>query len=100
MEKSNEQIEISPGDYQLYSLYPNPFNPSLNIYFSISNPGNTDIVIYNANGQEVGSVLRSEYLQRGNYNFSWDAGKNPSGLYFIKLESQNLVQIKKALFLK
>jgi len=100
VEKSSEQIEISPDDYQLYSLYPNPFNPSLNIYFSISNPGNTDIVIYNANGQEVGSVLRSEYLQRGNYNFSWDAGKNPSGLYFIKLESQNLVQIKKALFLK
>ena len=100
MEKANEQTEISPDNYLLYSLYPNPFNPSLNIYFSIANPGKTDIVIYNANGQEVGRVLRNEYLQRGNYNFSWDAGKNPSGLYFVKLECQNFTQIKKALLLK
>lgn len=100
MEKANEQIEISPDDYQLYSLYPNPFNPSLNIYFSISTPGKTDITIFNSNGQEVGNVLRNEYLQKGNYNFSWDAGNNPSGLYFVKLESQNLVQIEKALLLK
>ena len=100
MEKANEQIEISPDDYQLYSLYPNPFNPSLNIYFSITTPGKTDITIFNSNGQEVGNVLRNEYLQKGNYNFSWDAGNNPSGLYFVKLESQNLVQIEKALFLK
>ena len=100
MEKANEQIKISPDDYQLYSLYPNPFNPSLNIYFSITTPGKTDITIFNSNGQEVGNVLRNEYLQKGNYNFSWDAGNNPSGLYFVKLESQNLVQIEKALFLK
>ena len=100
MEKATEQIDISPEDYQLYSLYPNPFNPSLNIYFSISTPGITDIAIYNSNGQEVGNILRNEYLQRGNYNFSWDAGNNPSGLYFVKLENQNFSQIKKALFLK
>ena len=100
MEKATEQIDISPEDYQLYSLYPNPFNPSLNIYFSITTPGKTDITIFNSNGQEVGNVLRNEYLQSGNYNFSWDAGNNPSGLYFVKLESQNLVQIEKALFLK
>ena len=100
MEKSDEQIEISPDDYQLYSLYPNPFNPSLNIYFSTATPGKTNIAIYNSNGQEVGNVLRNEYLQSGNYNFSWNAGNNPSGLYFVKLESQNFTQVKKALFLK
>ena len=100
MEKANEQIEISPDDYQLYSLYPNPFNPSLNIDFSITTPGKADITIYNSNGQEVANVLRNENLQRGNYNFSWDAGNNPSGLYFVKLKSQNFTQIKKALFLK
>ena len=99
-ERAAEQIEISPDDYQLYSLYPNPFNPSLNIYFSITTPGKTNIAIYNSNGQEVGNILRNEYLQSGNYTFSWDAGNNPSGLYFVKLESQNFSQIKKALFLK
>ncbi len=100
IEKYDEQIEISPDDYQLYALYPNPFNPSLNIYFSTVTPGKTNIAIYNSNGQEVGNVLRNEYLQSGNYNFSWDAGNNPSGLYFVKLESQNFTQVKKALFLK
>ena len=100
MEKVTEQIDISPEDYQLYSLYPNPFNPSLNISFSISTPGITDITIYNSNGQEVGNILKNEYLQTGNYNFFWDASNNPSGLYFVKLENQNFSQIKKALFLK
>ena len=100
MEKVTEQIDISPEDYQLYSLYPNPFNPSLNISFSVSTPGLTDIAIYNSNGQEVGNILKNEYLQIGNYNFSWDASNNPSGLYFVKLENQNFSQIKKALFLK
>ena len=100
MEKVTEQIDISPEDYQLYSLYPNPFNPSLNISFSISTPGITDISIYNSNGQEVGNILKNEYLQTGNYNFFWDASNNPSGLYFVKLENQNFSQIKKALFLK
>ena len=100
MEKATEQIDISPENYQLYTLYPNPFNPSLNIYFSITTPGKTDITIFNSNGQKVGNILRNEYLQKGNYNFSWDAGNKPSGLYFVKLESQNLVQIEKALFPK
>jgi hypothetical protein len=100
IEKVSEQIDISPEDYQLYSLYPNPFNPSLNISFSISTPGITDISIYNSNGQEVGNILKNEYLQRGNYNFSWDASNNPTGLYFVKLENQNFSQIKKALYLK
>ena len=58
------------------------------------------IVIYNSNGQEIESVLKNKYLQIGSYNFSWDADKNPSGLYFIKLQSKNFTSIKKALFLK
>ena len=54
MEKVVEQIEISPDDYQLYSLYPNPFNPSLNIDFSITTPGQANIAIYNSNGRILG----------------------------------------------
>ena len=100
LKRLNEQIEISPDDYQLYSLYPNPFNPSLNIYFSVLEPGNTNIVIFNSNGQEVENVLKNEYLQTGNYNFTWNANENPSGLYFIKIERGKYTNIKKALFLK
>ena len=99
-EEIQDKADPSASEYQLFSLFPNPFNPSLNINFSIQTPSSASIVIYNSNGQAVGSVLSNEYLQEGNYNFSWDAGNNPSGLYFVKLESQNFTQIKKALFLK
>ena len=99
-EEIQDKADPSASEYQLFSLFPNPFNPSLNINFSIQTPSSASIVIYNSNGQAVGSVLSNEYLQEGNYNFSWDAGKNPSGLYFVKLEGQNFTQIKKALFLK
>ena len=98
--KSHELEELTPEQYHFYSLYPNPFNPSLNINFSLATPGNINIVVFNSNGQRVESVLTNEFLQVGNYNFSWDAGKNPSGLYFIKFESKNFTSVKKALFLK
>ena len=98
--KSHDHDELTPEQYQLYSLYPNPFNPSLNIHFSLATPGKINILVYNSNGQEVESVLINKYLQVGKYNFSWDAGKNPSGLYFVKLESKNFTSVKKALFLK
>ena len=100
LNKSHDHDELTPEQYQLYSLYPNPFNPSLNIHFSLATPGKINILVYNSNGQEVESVLINKHLQVGKYNFSWDAGKNPSGLYFVKLESKNFTSVKKALFLK
>ena len=43
--KSHDQEELAPEQYQVYSLYPNPFNPSLNINFSLATPGNINIVV-------------------------------------------------------
>ena len=62
-EKFQDEIDLSPEKYQLYSLFPNPFNPSLNISFSINSPSNTSVVVYNSIGSEIATVMNEQYLQ-------------------------------------
>ena len=81
-EKFQDEIDLSPEKYQLYSLFPNPFNPSLNISFSINSPSNTSILVYNSIGSQIATVINEKYLQKGSYIMNWDASEHPSGVYF------------------
>ena len=99
-EKFQDEIDLSPEKYQLYSLFPNPFNPSLNISFSINSPSNTSILVYNSIGSQIATVMNGQYLQKGSYTINWDASEHPSGVYFIKVEKNGFSEIKKALLVK
>ena len=99
-EKFQDEIDLSPEKYQLYSLFPNPFNPSLNISFSINSPSNTSILVYNSIGSQIATVMNGQYLQKGSYVMNWDASEHPSGVYFIKVEKNGFSEIKKALLVK
>jgi hypothetical protein len=71
------------------SAYPNPFNPSTTISYSVPTDGDVSISIYNAKGQLVNTVV-SEYKNKGHYQVVWQ-GKDSngrsvaSGLYFSRL---------------
>ena len=75
--------------------YPNPFNPSTSIQYSIPKSGNVAITIYNAKGQLVKQLLK-ESKKEGNYTILWD-GKNQagqimnSGIYYcqVKMKSES-----------
>ena len=99
-EKFQDETDVSPEKYQLYSLFPNPFNPSLNISFSLNSPSNTTILVYNSIGSEIATVMDEHYLQKGSYIMNWNAGEHPSGVYFIKVEKNGFSEIKKALLVK
>lgn len=88
----------------IQSNYPNPFNPSTTIAFSIPETGRARVSIYNIRGQIVKDLLNGE-LTRGNHRLVWD-GRDAdncnvaSGIYFIKLESGGKTSIRKAMLLK
>ena len=58
-----------------------------------------EIGIYNLQGKLV-SVLVNEYSSSGEYDIMWNAGSNPSGIYFITSNIGNIVNIKRVTLLK
>ena len=97
--------DMVPMKFALSDNYPNPFNPTTNISFSIPMQTDVRINIYNIMGQLVTNVT-NEQLNAGTYSMQWngtDQSGNmlPSGLYFYELEAGNeFRQIKKMTLVK
>ena len=87
------------GEFQLYTNYPNPFNPGTTIEFSIPREAHVSLEIFNSLGQRV-SLLEDQKLPAGDYRQEWNAATLPSGTYFCRLQADRLVQSKKVLLLK
>jgi uncharacterized protein (DUF2141 family) len=89
----------SSVDYNLLQNYPNPFNPSTKIQFSIPDPGNVKLIVYNLLGQEV-KTLVNEFKESGTYTINFDAVGLNSGVYIYKIESYGFTQTRKMTLLK
>jgi hypothetical protein len=88
-----------PKEYKLYQNYPNPFNPKTIIRFQITNLSDSKLIIYNALGKEV-TTLVNEQLKPGTYETEFDGTNLPSGVYFYKLISSNYTETKRMVLLK
>ena len=88
-----------PKEFNIQNIYPNPFNPVVNINFEIANSDFVSGKIYNLNGQLI-EVLFSEYKSIGSYNLIWDASLYPSGIYLLILENRSRLLINKMVLLK
>jgi len=81
-------INSQPADYQLFAPYPNPFNPLTTISFYLHDPGFTSIQILNLNGRVI-ATLSNEFTSSGYHTINWDASDFSSGVYFIRMISEN-----------
>lgn len=88
-----------PSSYILSNNYPNPFNPTTTINFSIPEQTNVKVIIYDALGNQV-DVITNEVKPAGNYSVKWNAVNYASGIYFYKLETNNFVQVRKMVLMK
>jgi hypothetical protein len=75
--------------FELFSCYPNPFNPSTNISFSVPNGRNVNLTVYSVIGEKIRTVT-SGFHNPGIYHVTWhgkdDHGNNASsGVYFFNL---------------
>jgi len=73
--------------FSLNSIYPNPFNPQINISFFNPNQSEIMINVYDLNGRLVEQIHRG-LLSYGNHNFVWNAEKYSSGIYLVSLSSE------------
>jgi hypothetical protein len=89
-----------PTGFVLNDCFPNPFNPTTTIRFTIPSAGIATLKIVNAIGQEI-AILFNEKAEPGRENrVQFDAFNLASGLYFSCLEYNGSVQSKKMLLLK
>ena len=88
-----------PKNFKLNNNYPNPFNPSTTIKFSIPQTSYVTLEVFNTLGERIG-VLASEELSAGTYKYNWDASDLTSGIYFYKIHAGNFVETKKMILLK
>ena len=90
---------------KLYNNFPNPFNPTTMIKYSIAEKGNVELSIYNIKGQLV-KKYQKDNQDSGSYSTIWNGldmnnKKVSSGIYFYKLENnRKTIDTKKMLLIK
>ena len=95
-----EEEDLSTYGIELQQNFPNPFNPTTKIKFQIPEAGFTSLKVFDVLGKEVVTLVDYE-LQRGSYEFEFDANDLSSGIYFYQLRAGNdLLQTRKMLLLK
>ncbi len=88
-----------PTEFKLFNNYPNPFNPSTIIKFSLPKAEFVTLKIYNLLGQEL-STLVSEKINSGKYQYNWNAGSLASGVYLYRLQAGEYVKTKKLILVR
>ena len=86
------------------SLYPNPFNPSLQVGFHLEADTDARLTVHDARGRQV-SVLGSGLMSAGEQVFRWngkdDTGRVlPAGVYVFRLEAGDISEQAKAVLIK
>ena len=81
------------------SVYPNPFNPSTVIRFSILYRSHVRLAVYNSLGQIVADLVNEE-IDAGNHEVHFDGRNLPSGVFFIRMAAGSFVERRKLLLVK
>jgi hypothetical protein len=89
----------APREFRLDQNFPNPFNPSTLISFSIPKHEYVRLQVFNLLGQIV-TTLVDEVKHPGTYTVIWDASTRPTGLYFYRMTAGEFMQMKKAVLVK
>ena len=93
-EKEKKNSGLVQNGYELSNNYPNPFNPSTIIRFSVAEEVLVNLKIYNILGQEIKTLL-NEVKAPGDYEVNFDSGSLASGIYIYSLKAGNYSAIKK-----
>lgn len=109
------EVMISEGDHndgeeeavsavRIKGNYPNPFNPTTNINFALSEPQQVKLEIFNVKGQKVNTLVNKE-LSASEHSVTWNGddqsgGQVPSGVYFYRLQTQSFSEMRKMNMMK
>jgi hypothetical protein len=90
----------APREFSLAQNFPNPFNPTTQISFSLKNTAHASLVVYNLLGQQMAVLFDEIATSNTMYSIAFDGTLLPSGMYLYVLRSSGGSDIKKMLLLK
>ncbi len=88
-----------PQNFDLEANYPNPFNPTTTIAFTLPAAGRTTLRVFNLAGEWVATLVDGE-LAEGRHQVTFDAADLPSGVYTYRLEHNGRALTRKCLVVK
>lgn len=101
VEKDDSSI---PEGFYLYEAYPNPFNPTTRLSYTLPYSTHVKLAVYDLMGREV-EMLVNDFQEAGNYSFTWNAtavtGKQlSSGIYLARIQAGSFSKTVKLLLMK
>jgi hypothetical protein len=93
-------VVTAPAEFNLDPVYPNPFNASAMIRFSLPHASRVDLAVFDVLGRKVQQIATAE-LAAGTHSISWDAAGLPSGIYWIQaVAGRQTTRAQKAVLLR
>jgi hypothetical protein len=93
-----------PKETKLYANYPNPFNPTTKISYYLANDNYIKLVVYDVMGREIRTLV-NKTQKMGHHSIDWNGKDNTgtlvsSGMYFIKMVSNDYQRVHKMMLIK
>ncbi|RKY78364.1 hypothetical protein DRQ07_07690, partial [candidate division KSB1 bacterium] len=88
-----------PAEYELKNIFPNPFNSTTEIRYSLPEKTEVKINVINVRGEKIMTIFKG-MQNAGRHSTIWDASGVPSGVYVILLVTESRILSKKCLLLK
>jgi hypothetical protein len=92
-------VDLIPDEFSLNNIYPNPFNPSANIEYTLPENAHVKVTVYDIRGRTM-AVLTNGFETAGYYTITWNATAFSSGVYFIEMHSESFREVRKVLHIK
>ena len=89
----------APFSYHLSENYPNPFNPTTQISYTLAKASNVTLNVYNVLGLQIATLVNGKN-EPGEHSVRWNAANIPSGVYFFRIVAGEFVQTKKMVLMK
>ena len=90
---------LRPSSQGLVTIYPNPFNSSTRISFTLPHPAHVALSVFDVTGRQVAALMNGN-MNAGEQHVSFNASELPSGIYFARLNAGTFSQTQKLLLLR
>ena len=95
-----DEKPVVPQTFTLKPNYPNPFNPSTTLNFSLPQNRRITLKVFNDLGQLVKVLLDNQEMTAGTHHVTFDADGLSSGIYLVRLEAGDKVLSQRIVLLK
>ena len=92
-------VDNLPAEFALQQNYPNPFNPVTNITYSVPRTSDVELKVYNNLGQEVVTLVDGQ-KSAGSHTATFNGADLPSGIYFYRLQADDVSITKRLVLVK